>query len=396
MFARFIADDHAPIVRRNFDRLVWARLISNALYRYSPPFVAVIARGLDVTVVQLGIALMIAEFASLLSPVIGRRIDRANRVAVMALGMGLVTAGAATAAASPHVVVFTISLFILNAAKVVFDTGFIVWINDHVPYQRRGEVVGVIETSWALGLFLGVSSMGLVTTLISWRAGLALGALAMVISLVFVLIGLPRHEAHPPSAHHGRVRIPRQGWLIVAAMFCLLGGSQVIGIVFGPWFEDEFGWSSGALVGVIVALGVVELGASITSSRVMDTWGKEISARRGSYVMIASAITMALLWSQPAPSVIALVIYMLGFEFAIVSVLPVAANIVPGASGAGLGMAVGAGTSGRAVMSFVSPFLYDTIGPVGPALLAVALGVITVVLITTYRRNAAIAATSPT
>lgn len=388
MFVRFIADDHAPIVRHNFDRLVWARLISNALYRYSPPFVAVIARGLDVTVVQLGIALMIAEFASLLSPVIGRRIDRANRVAVMALGMGLVTVGAATAAASPHIVVFTASLFVLNAAKVVFDTGFIVWINDHVPYERRGEVVGVIETSWALGLFLGVSAMGLVTTIVSWRAGLGLGAIAMVISLVFVVTGLPRHEAHPPAAHHARVRIPREGWLIVASMFCLLGGSQVIGIVFGPWFEDEFGWTSGALVAVIVALGVVELGASITSSRVMDTWGKETSVRRGAIVMIAAAATMALLWSVPAPSVLALVIYMLGFEFAIVSVLPVAANIVPGASGAGLGMAVGAGTSGRAVMSFVSPFLYDRLGPLGPAILAAGLAALAIALITAYQRHA--------
>lgn len=388
MFVRFIADDHAPIVRNNFDRLVWARLISNALYRYSPPFVAIIARGLDVTVVQLGIALMIAEFASLLSPVIGRRIDRANRVAVMALGMGLVTIGAATAAASPHIVVFTASLFVLNAAKVIFDTGFIVWVNDHVPYERRGEVVGVIETSWALGLFLGVSAMGLVTTIVSWRAGLGLGAIAMIVSLAFVVTGLPRHEAHPPAAQHSRVRIPREGWLIVAAMFCLLGGSQVIGIVFGPWFEDEFGWTSGALVGVIVALGVVELGASITSSRVMDTWGKETSVRRGAFVMIAAAATMALLWSVPAPSVLALVVYMLGFEFAIVSVLPVAANIVPGASGAGLGMAVGAGTSGRAVMSFVSPFLYDRLGPLGPAILAAALAVLAIALITAYQRHA--------
>ena len=210
----------------------------------------------------------------------------------------------------------------------------------------------------------------------------------MIVSLAFVVTGLPRHEAHPPAAQHSRVRIPREGWLIVAAMFCLLGGSQVIGIVFGPWFEDEFGWTSGALVGVIVALGVVELGASITSSRVMDTWGKETSVRRGAFVMIAAAATMALLWSVPAPSVLALVVYMLGFEFAIVSVLPVAANIVPGASGAGLGMAVGAGTSGRAVMSFVSPFLYDRLGPLGPAILAAALAVLAIALITAYQRHA--------
>lgn len=373
-------------MRDNFDRLVVARLISNALYRYSPPFVAVIARGLDVTVVQVGTALMVAEFASLLSPVIGRRIDRANRVAVMALGMSLLVVGAAVAASSPHIIVFTASVFVLNASKVVFDTGFIVWVNDHVPYERRGEVVGVIETSWALGLFLGVSTMGLVTSLVSWRAGLGLGAVAMAISGIQVARGLPRDEAHPPAHLGGNARIPREGWLVVAAMFCLLGASQCIGIVFGPWFEDEFGWTAGALVGVIVALGVVELVASVGSSRVMDIWGKETSVRRGATLMVASAAVMALASTSPVPSVVALVVYMLGFEFAIVSILPIAANITPSASGAGLGMAVGAGTSGRAVLSFVSPWLYDRVGPVASAVLAGCLATLAWSLVTAYRR----------
>lgn len=373
-------------MRDNFDRLVVARLISNALYRYSPPFVAVVARGLDVTVVQVGTALMVAEFASLLSPVIGRRIDRANRVAVMALGMSLLVVGAAVAAASPHIAVFTAAVFVLNASKVVFDTGFIVWVNDHVPYERRGEVVGVIETSWALGLFLGVSTMGLVTSLVSWRAGLGVGAVAMALSTLSVLKGLPRHEAHPPPRADGRARIPREGWLVVAAMFCLLGASQCVGIMFGPWFEDEFGWNAAALVGVIVALGFVELVASIGSSRVMDVWGKETSVRRGTTLMVGAAAVMVVAWASPVPSVAALVVYMLGFEFAIVSILPVAANITPGASGAGLGMAVGAGTSGRAVLSFVSPWLYERSGPAASAVLAACLAAGAYALVTAYRR----------
>jgi len=387
---RFIAPDHPAVVRQNFDRLVTARLISNALYRYSPPFVAVIARGLDVTVVQVGTALMIAEFASLLSPVIGRRIDRANRVAAMMLGMSLLVLGAAVAAASPHIVMFTAAVFLLNASKVVFDTGFIVWVNDHVPYERRGEVVGVIETSWALGLLLGVSTMGLVTSLVSWRTGLGVGAAAMAASSVAVVRGLPRREAHAPSATGAGARIPREGWFVVAAMFCLLGASQCVGIMFGPWFEDEFGWTAGILVGVIVALGVVELGASIGSARVMDLWGKETSVRRGTALMVAAAVMMALAWSVPAPSVVALVLYMLGFEFAVVSILPLAANITPGASGAGLGMAVGAGTSGRAVLSFVSPWLYERSGPAAPAVLAAVLAASAFALVTVYRRASAV------
>lgn len=68
MFSRFLSSDHDPVVLGNIDRLTWARLVSNASYRFAPPFVAVIARGLDVSVAELGVALMFAEFAGLLSP----------------------------------------------------------------------------------------------------------------------------------------------------------------------------------------------------------------------------------------------------------------------------------------------------------------------------------------
>ena len=63
MFSRFVDDSYVPVVRKNLDRLVWARLVSNSCYRFAPPFIAVIARGLDVTVGQMGIAFMVGELA---------------------------------------------------------------------------------------------------------------------------------------------------------------------------------------------------------------------------------------------------------------------------------------------------------------------------------------------
>ncbi|NBU38003.1 MAG: MFS transporter [Actinobacteria bacterium] len=369
MFRRFIDDDNSPVVLRNVDRLAWGRLVSNACYRFAPPFVAVIARGLDVTVGQLGIALMIGEFAGLLSPVIGRRIDRSNRLAGMTFGMSALFVGVVGAAVSPNIIVFTVAMFVLSASKVVFDTALIVWVNDHVPYERRGQVVGVIETSWALGLFIGVSAMGLVTALTNWRIGFGLGALMMAVTGTLILRRLPHHEAHAPASEHVSARIPRNGWLVVAAFFMLLGAAQTIGIVFGPWFEDNFGFSSGAIVAVVVSMGFVELVGSIGSSRVVDRWGKENAVRRGTILMFATCVVMAFGRDTSFIAVPMVVVFFLGFEFGIVCLLPVAANIIPGASGVGLGTAVGAGTFGRAVMSSIATNLYDTVGPVGPALL---------------------------
>ena len=387
MFRRFIDDDNSPVVLRNVDRLAWGRLVSNACYRFAPPFVAVIARGLDVTVGQLGIALMIGEFAGLLSPVIGRRIDRSNRLAGMTFGMSALFVGVVGAAVSPNIVVFTVAMFVLSASKVVFDTALIVWVNDHVPYERRGQVVGVIETSWALGLFIGVSAMGLVTALTNWRIGFGLGALMMAVTGTLILRRLPHHEAHAPASEHVSARIPRNGWLVVAAFFMLLGAAQTIGIVFGPWFEDNFGFSSGAIVAVVVSMGFVELVGSIGSSRVVDRWGKENAVRRGTILMFATCVVMAFGRDTSFIAVPMVVVFFLGFEFGIVCLLPVAANILPGASGVGLGTAVGAGTFGRAVMSSIATNLYDTVGPVGPALLGAVMAIAAGLLVTAYRNS---------
>ena len=143
--------------------LTLARFAANAVYRYAPPFIATIARGLDVDIADIGVALAIAEASGLASPLVGRLVDRIPRRVAMTGGMFGMAAGAVVAGASPGVVWFAVGLLVLALTKIVFDVGLIAWTADHVPYERRGRVVGVIETSWALGLLIGVSALGVLT-----------------------------------------------------------------------------------------------------------------------------------------------------------------------------------------------------------------------------------------
>jgi MFS transporter, DHA1 family, inner membrane transport protein len=387
MFARNIDSTYAPVVRKNLDRLVWGRLISNSCYRFAPPFIAVIARGLDVSVAQMGVAFMIGEFAGLASPVLGRVVDKNNRLVTMMIGMVGITAAVIAAATSTTLVQFAIAMCVMSGSKVLFDTALIVWVNDHVPYERRGRIIGVIETSWALSLFIGVAIMGLATALFSWRIGFGVGAVGMLISGGLIVAALPRDDAHAPVTEHARGTVPRNGYLVFACAFLLMGASQCLSITFGPWFEDEFNYTSAALIAVVIALGLFELVSSISSSRVTDVWGKEISVRRGAALMVASALLMGLVPHVSFVAVPMLVLFILGFEFALVSMLPLAANIVPTAGGIGLGLTVGAGTCGRAVFSTIATSLYDNVGPIGPAVTASALSAITVVAISAYKRS---------
>ena len=350
MFSRYIDNTYAPVVRKNLDRLIWGRLFSNACYRFAPPFIAVIARGLDVSVAQMGVALMIGEFAGLGSPILGRMVDKGNRVVSMTVGMIGITLAVVGAATSTTLVQFAISMFVMSGAKVL-------------------------------------AAMGVATAIFSWRAGFAVGAIAMAISASFILSALPRHEAHAPVSDAVRGTIPRSGYLVFVLSFCLMGASQCISITFGPWFEDEFGFSSAGLIAVIIALGVFELVSSVGSARVTDTWGKEISVRRGAVLMVVATIVMAACTQLSFVAVPMLIIFILGFEFAIVSMLPLAANIVPTSGGIGLGLTVGAGTCGRAIFSTVATSLYDSVGPIAPALAAAGLSGVAALLVTIYARS---------
>ena len=387
MFTRFVEDSYPQVVRKNLNALIWGRLLSNSCYRFAPPFIAVIARGLDVSVAEMGVALMIGEFAGLGSPILGRVVDRNNRLKSMIIGMvGLVLA-VVLAASSTSVQMFAVAMFVLSGSKVLFDTALIVWINDHVEYERRGRIIGVIETSWALSLFIGVAIMGIATALLSWRVGFLVGAIGMAITGALIVRGLSHDDAHAPAHEAVKAAIPVRGYYIFGSAFLMMGASQCLGITFGPWFEDEFNFTSVGIIAVVVVLGIFELVSSISSSRVMDTWGKEISVRRGAVLMCIGALLMAAGAHHAAIAVPMLVIFILGFEFALVSILPIAANIVPQSGGIGLGLTVGAGTCGRAIFSTVATSLYDSAGPVAPALTAAALTSVTVVLISLYKRS---------
>ena len=206
---RVLDDTHSDEVRRVVPMLTFARFAANSVYRYAPPFIATIARGLDVDIADIGVALAIAEASGLASPLVGRLVDRVPRRVAMTGGMLGMAAGAAIAAGSTGVVWFAVGLLVLALTKIVFDIGLIAWTADHVPYERRGRVVGIIETSWAFGLLIGVSSLGVVTALTSWRGRTSPGpsACSWPACCSSFVSGPTRHDStspcrRPPATSH--------------------------------------------------------------------------------------------------------------------------------------------------------------------------------------------------
>jgi MFS family permease len=225
---RALDDSYPAEVRSHITLLTGARTCANACFRFAPPFLATIAAGQGVSLDRVGVALAISELSGLASPLTARVADRFHRRTAMTAGLVGVGIGAALAAASGHLAVFTVALIVIAQSKVMFDLGLGSWVSDRVAFHRRGRVIGLTETSWALGLLLGVTTMGLVTAATSWRVGYVVGAVA-----VFAMAGVVARTVPDDIAGHGHEhrrrstsRIPRRGWILAAATFCLMAASR--------------------------------------------------------------------------------------------------------------------------------------------------------------------------
>ena len=388
MLHRLLDDRDVPEVHRNLVPLTFARVTGNACYRYTYPFVALIASGLDVSLGRMGVALAFAELAGLLSPLTGRLADHLGQRQAMAGGLASVALGASLAASAQHVVWLALALVVLSQSKVLFDLGLTTWIAEQVPYERRGRIVGLTETSWAGGLLIGVSTMGLITAATNWRVGYLTGAAAALVMATVVY-----RRVTPLPARHERLeraatgRIPRWGIAAVLSVTCLMGASQALFVTFGSWLEDTFGLGAVGLAAITVALGLGELFASLTSARNTDHWGKELSTAGGAALMVPTGLVLAVWHDQMAVGIVLLVIAILGFEFAIVSSLAIGSRLVPGSPARGVGAMIAAGTSGRAIVSVPATALYERSGFGWPAALSALLACGTIVGMLTLRRH---------
>jgi predicted MFS family arabinose efflux permease len=361
---RFLDDSYSEETRRHVTTLTIARLTSNACFRYAPPFLASISDDFQISLSRLGLALMVTEIVMGISPILGRVVDRMHRRTAMAGGLLAISGAATIAAASPSVWIFVLGMLLIAVAKFIFDIGLASWVNDHVEYEKRGRVIGFTETSWALGLLIGVTAMGLVASATSWRWGYAVGAISVAVMAIVVMTRLDGHDVagSQRSKDTTKYPMPRHGYWIFAAMFFLMAASQTLFVTFGSWLEDEFGFTEAGISAVVFGLGAFELLASVTSARRTDTWGKERSTIFGALLILPAGLLLTVGHNNAIIGLILLGIYLLGFEFSIVSMLPLSANLIPSSPGRGLGIVLAGGTLGRASMSLIGTAAYDKFG----------------------------------
>jgi len=368
------------------------RTAGNAFVRFPYVYSTAIAAGLDIRLAAFTAVLGVRELVGLATPALGRLADRGHLARLV--GIGAVLAGLACALApfgSPwtFAVIFAFGGF----AKLGIDLAQNSWISHQFVGARRGQVVGVIETSWALAFILVVPLLGLGIERWGWQAAFLLCGPVLAVAGGTAGRMVARHEDRlalvteqtPPSgpdAPHPHAPTPatRRRTLGVLTFVVMQPFAQMLVFaVAGDWFASGLGLSVGQISRVTIGLGLAELfGTTLTialAKRVHPLAG-------GAAAMLFCALALAAIAVRPDAAATGLALLLLAdvaLEFAFVAVLPVIGDLQGAARGKAFGRAFALMTASRAVASVVAGAIYALGGMPAITVIAVAACVVAAV-----------------
>ncbi len=359
----------------------------NTAFRFVYPFLPAIARGLGVPLDQAGYLVSVRHLAALGTPGLVRTIGKGElRRRLIVVGMLLFITGAAVTVLTSVYIGALIGFAMIGAAKPMFDVSSQAYIADRVPYARRARYLSVFEFTWAGALLLGAPAAGWLIARGDWATPFWVFGVLTIVAVMLIPTFVDRDHHHAGAGRRGG-RFSRSGkaFLVVAGLFSL--ASEMIIVVFGAWLEDAFGLSLVALGGAAFLIGVAELTGEGATFAFTDRLGKRRAVLIG---LTISALGFALL--VPARNEIGIGLVVLaaasvGFEFTIVSAIPLASEIQPRSRARFLAWMIVSMSLARAVGAAAGPILFESFGLPGPAMAAVGADVIAAIVLMLWVRE---------
>jgi len=327
-------------------RLVWQigvatlnRFLFNTARRFPYPFAPALSRGLDVPLTAITSLIAINLATGMLSPIFGPLSDRWGYRLMMLASLGMLALGMLAAGFLPFYGVIMLALFLAGLGKSIFDPALQAYLGKIVPYQRRGLVMGVIEFGWSGSSLVGLPLVGLLIDRVGWQSPFfVLGGLTLL-GMVALAIFIPA-EGRPAASTAVSLSFGR-AWAEIRgnrAALGLLGFSFLIGlandnlyVVYGAWLEDAFSLGVVALGAASSVIGLAELiGEGLTAS-IADRLGLKRSIMAGFTLSTLSYLLLPLFGHTLPLALAGLFVVFLSFEFAIVTTISLATEVLPGA-----------------------------------------------------------------
>ena len=357
-------------VRSSLAFLSAERLVMNTAYRFVYPFLPVIARGLGVPLEQAALLVSARHLAGLATPAVTRAVGHRPR-RLIGTGLVLFIIGSIVTVLTNAYIGALIGFALVGIAKPVFDVSSQAYISARVRYSERARYLSVFEFTWAGALLIGAPATGWLISRTSWSTPFVVFAVLSVVSLLLLSRFVDADSVTATVASEvPSITASGRAFLLVVGLFAL--ASEMIVVVFGAWMEGSFGLSLVALGGVAFFIGASELAGEGATFAFTDRLGKRRAILIGLIVSIVGFALLVVTQNVMGLGLAALGLALFGFEFTIVSSIPLASELMPLSRARYLGWMVVSMSLARALGAAIGPFLFGAYGLAGPAVAAVA------------------------
>jgi predicted MFS family arabinose efflux permease len=314
------------------------RFFLNTARRFPYPFAPALSRGLDVPLTAITSLIAINLATGILSPLFGPLSDRWGYRTMMLASLGIVAVGMLAGGLLPFYGVIMLALFLAGLGKSIFDPALQAYLGKIVPYHRRGLVIGLVELGWSGSSLVGVPLIGLLIDRVGWQSPFIILGLLSILSAIALGKLIPAEGPQPTQAISTsfqqlwpELRRERAALGLLAFSFLIGLGNDNFFIIYGAWLEQAFALSIVALGLASSVIGAAELvGEGLTAS-IADRFGLKRSIISGFALSILSYLLLPFLGHTLPLALLGLFIIFLTFEFAIVTTISLATEVLPGA-----------------------------------------------------------------
>ncbi|RZW19074.1 MAG: MFS transporter [Desulfobulbaceae bacterium] len=306
------------------------RLLLNTGRRFIYPFAPALSRGLDVPLAAVTSIIAAGQFTSLLGIFAGPFADRYGCRLMMRAGLAMLALGMLICGLVPLYWPVFVGLVVASFGKTLFDPAIQAYVGNNVSFERRGRVIGIIETAWAGSTLIGIPALALVIDHAGLRNSFYLLAILGGLSWLFLGVIMPADSAQSDAQRTKRSFLaammgllkyrPAAGMLIFG--FMISAANDCLFVVYGAWFERDFNVSIVALGFSTVAIGSAELLGESMTALFSDRLGLKRAIILGPLLAISAYLLLPVIGQSLGLAMVGLFLVFLSFEFTIVTSFP--------------------------------------------------------------------------
>ena len=346
------------------------RLLLNTGRRFIYPFAPALSRGLEVPLAVITPIIATCQVTALLGLFSGPLADRLGYRAMMRAGLAMLALGMLLCGLVPGYWPVFVGLVVASFGKTIFDPAIQAFIGHHVPYERRGRVIGIVETAWAGSTLIGIPALGLIIEQRGLPSAFMLLAFLGAIGWLTISRVIPADGPGPAPASRGinifaalpqllRIR-PAAGML--AFGFWISIANDSLFVVYGAWFEDSFLVSLTTLGFSTVAIGAAEfLGESMTAV-FADRLGLKKATILGLCLAMLAYLLLPFIGRSLPLAMTGMFWIFLAFEFTIVTSFSLSTELMPKARATMMAGFYAAGGMGRMIGVLIGGGLWQAGG----------------------------------